>query len=288
MKKQTPNSKPPRSGFTLIELLAVISIIAILLALILPAIGGARRRAAIVAVQTEMKQVEQALATFESRFGVLPPSNLLIPASGDPWDAKSRAAVRAIWPQFDFAGRGGLAPAMFPTGKHLNGAECLVFFLGGVEGGSPGAAVIGGFSKNPRTPWQAAENPEGPFMEFDLGRIVDVDGDDLFEYLDRTEGQTTPLLYLSSQGKRYNKTNDSAVLDDYSVFGDNTRNLQSVYLQADGNTPHRQDSYQLISPGEDGLYGPGGTFTPGEDLSGGEARRPERDNITNFSDGTLE
>ena len=73
MNKKLPAQHTAKNGFTLLELLIVIVIIAVLMSLILPALSGVRRRANIVAVQTEMKQIEQALTTFENRFGNLPP-----------------------------------------------------------------------------------------------------------------------------------------------------------------------------------------------------------------------
>jgi prepilin-type N-terminal cleavage/methylation domain-containing protein len=277
-----------RRGFTLIELLTVITIIAILLSLILPTLSGVLGSGDLAAVSAEMTQLEQALATFKSQYGEYPPSNIFIPGQGGTWNVKSRAAISKIWPQFDFPSRGGLNNA---DPLHLNGAECLVFFLGGIEGGSVSAPVLAGFSRNPLKPWTESENPHGPFMEFDLGRMDDQDEDGAYEYLDALPGQETPILYLSTGGTRYNKDNDPA-LDDYDVHvtdisnpAVDARDLKEVYMQANGKTPYRADSYQLISPGEDGEYGVGGAYTPDEDLP--NDRRAEADNITNFSSGTL-
>ena len=124
-------------------------------------------------------------------------------------------------------------------------------------------------------------------MEFDLGRMTDVDGDNMFEYLDALPDQTTPILYLSAAGGRYNKATDATVHDDYDVFGDSDpRNLAQCYTQPDGSTLWKSDTFQLISPGSDGEYGAGGPFSPDEDLD--STRGQEGDNITNFSGGTLE
>lgn len=280
MNKKLPTQHSAKNGFTLLELLIVIVIIAVLMSLILPALSGVRRRANIVAVQTEMKQIEQALTTFENRFGSLPPSSLTIPAAGDPWGVASRSAVRGMWPQFNFATNGGLGN---PDVINLNGAECLVFFLGGVQSGTVDSPVISGFSKNASTPWTLSQTPEGPFMEFDLARISDVDNDNAFEYLTE-DGATAPLLFLSSQGKRYNTTN-AAGFDDYDVFTDASKNMSSCYMDATGSKPQRSDSYQLIHAGEDGAYGAGGVFPSPDEFAN---RREERDNITNFSDGTFQ
>lgn len=272
-----------RLGFTLIELMVVIVIIGILMALILPAINAARIKGQVTAVAAEITQLDQAIATFKNQFQVEPPSSLNIPAAGANWNTADAGKIRTIWPSFNFASRGGLDPAL--PAYNLNGAECLVFFLGGIEGGSPGAGSVAGFSKNPVLPWSAAgTNRVGPFFEFDAGRFVDVDGDTLFEYRDDLPDQETPYLYLSSQGKLYNKTNNGSLLDDFDVFG-STNDMTSIYLKADDTTPQRASSYQLISPGLDKRYGIGGRYTDGSELT--NIRNAEADNITNFSSGAL-
>lgn len=283
-----------RQGFTLVELIVVILIIAILIALILPAIQGVRRNVQQAAVATEITQLDQAIASFKTRFGVEPPSSLTIPR--DPagsgtgpttWTVEDRQKILRVWDQFDFATLGGMG---YPVDAiYLNGAECLVFFLGGLNGGSTTAPQLVGFSKNPRTPWSTAgENRDAPFFDgFDSDRLVDVDGDGALEFLDSLPDQTMPYLYLSSQGKSYRKVNDATKWDDYDVAGGmtNAADLSQLYVGADGKTPERATGYQIISPGFDGTYGVGGVWTDGSELTG--TRAAEADNITNFAGGRL-
>lgn len=286
----TAAQRTARSGFTLLELLIVIAVIALLMALLTSAIQGARLRARIAQVGSEISQLDSAIAKFNSTYNIDPPSSLVIPPVGDPWAAIDRSKVRAIWPQFDFATNGGLSN---PTELTLSGAECLVFFLGGLQDSSGAVVTTIGFSKSPTTPWSpAGANREGPYFEFDSGRLVDIDGDNAREFIDPLPGQTAPYLYYSSQGKSYTVTNTAAA-DAFDVFTDTALNPQKIYLKTEKvaatpstrNTPHRAESFQIISPGLDGIYGEGGIFTDGSELTG--TRSVEADNITNFSAGPL-
>ena len=112
--------------------------------------------------------------------------------------------------------------------------------------------------------------------------------------MDALPGQTTPYLYLSSQGRNYKRTNAAgsglAAQDDFDVFGGpaNPKDLQSVYLKTSAPPQaHNNSGYQIISPGRDGVYGTGGVFKDSDTLKNDANRQAEVDNITNFSGGQL-
>lgn len=274
-----PSAADRRSAFTLLELLAVITIISILLALILPAIGGAMRNARNAEVSAEITRLETAIASFKAEYGIEPWDTIVL--TEDPtqpnsaWSPDARTKLRRIWPQFTFTGQidfnddGVFEGDSDPSHKNvtLTLSECLVFFLGGMQSGGD---VIG-FSKNPLNPFsKAGQNRTARLMDFDNGRLVDTDSDGMLEYVDPLPDQKTPYAYSSNNnGQGYTS----------GVF----------YVDGTGK-PWKKDSHQIISPGEDGEFAaPSATppvYTDGIDLSGN--RRTEADNITNFSTGTLD
>lgn len=315
-----------RSGFTLIELLVVIVIIAILVGLLFPAIRGAVDTAKEAKVVVELSQIDSALVQFKTRFGITPPSFIVLYEQGEgqgnpDWGVDttsglssgarrtSRAAIRQMWPDFDFTYNNGSIDINNDGDTAdvlaLNGSECLMFFLGGVTGKT---TVNGrdrwqtlGFSATPNRPfYPSVGNRIGPFLEFDSGRTVDIDSDGMPEYTDSFPGQSMPIQYLSSYdgsgyrpyGLDYNPaTGINLTIADDELMTEG-KCLQRMYYESpsfstgdpipSNATPFAGNTYQIISPGIDGDFGFGGYVGAGS----GQPKETS-DNLANFSGGRL-
>ncbi len=178
-----------RAGFTLIELMVVIVIIALLVALLTPAVMSVTKKARDAQVIKDISDLEQAITQFKLVYGIDPPSSITLYAKppnatmnapnwdndpADPVGAKrSKGVIRQLWPKFNFANCGGSSNGTIfthPAGLDkisLSGSECLVFFLGGVI--DPNTGAFSGFSKDPTRPFidpVTVTNREGPLFEF--------------------------------------------------------------------------------------------------------------------------
>ncbi len=319
-------SRPNRGAFSLIELMIVITIIAILMSLLLVGVRGAMGTARNATVTVEFKNIEKGIADFKAKFGAEPPSRILLCEDVNDWTtptgtypdgfsavdiSRSRALLRQIWPDFDLVAAADNSDDRDINGDGddddfigLTGAECLVFFLGGVPeqtGNTETPWELQGFSANPESPFSRGGARVGPFHDFDAGRLRNLSEDSanpvsMPEYLDSLPGQRSPILYASSYGGKGYRNADlwldvppgpgpvPVTYNAYNRYATVPTGFAWYYRRYTGGAPatvaaftdapaFNPKTFQLISPGSDGEYGLGGMLNTGMEL--GEAIRKE-------------
>lgn len=110
-------------GFTLIELLVVIAIIALLIGILLPALGGARNSALATANLANLRSLGQAAAMYSSDHPIMPPFRL---PSGEVHTPTGRPRARWHFAMGDYVGQ----PYLPRTQAELDA------FTGGEDGSS--------------------------------------------------------------------------------------------------------------------------------------------------------
>jgi prepilin-type N-terminal cleavage/methylation domain-containing protein len=236
-----------RAGFTLIELLVVMAIIAILMALLLPAVQRGRIRRDQVENYHRMNKIASALS------GLKDPHNGLnldyIPAGG----FRLRASYSGNEPELFILKKAW--PNLNPTATglpnvDLDSNQTVLFFLTGGE-----VTQHRGFSTNPRTPFDPnGASRKGPFLEVNPKLL-----------LAAPNGQSwlidpfgTPYAYFAAvNGRSGAYGGQTFTLPSQGSFRINPT-PQPVTPYLSGSKYLNENGFQILSAGKDTVFGPGG------------------------------
>jgi prepilin-type N-terminal cleavage/methylation domain-containing protein len=305
------HSAPQRGGFTLIELLVVLAIIAVLVALIGSAIFSAMAAGPDAQTRHEIAQLATAIEACKSNLspaGPLPflPSRIKLDETcdypnrtvtgSDDWFAVYflkkafgnslnliRPGNRGYGGGIDWNGD-GMATGVY----YLDGAEAMVFWLGGIPTATAPAGCRG-FNTDPRNPGaNGAGTFKQPFYTFPPNRLVRL-ANNFLRYTDAyNNNPPSPYLYFSTYqaGNDYNiNPMNNPPLVQYAG-PDCSQSFPTVfpYQTAPGQFINPK-SFQILSAGRDGQFGPGGVWP----ANGWGPNNPNHgsDDLANFSSRIL-
>lgn len=248
-----------RSAYTLIELLVVIAIIAILATITLVGITKFLGKGDEVNTRKEINELSLAIESFKSEYNVdYIPSRFVLKEAYNPGDPTGVDQEHIKYLQDAFGTNvnitsTGLSTAIAalggdPTqGYVLQGSQCLVFFLGGYNGGT----WLQGFGKNKQFPFNGSSASESPAYDFPTSRITPT-----FQFLDP---YGTPYAYMTAIKRQYDPPNFWGTPGP-NFLNDVPNAMPFPYYEMFNNQPKvmAPEYYQIISAGRDKTFGPGG------------------------------
>jgi prepilin-type processing-associated H-X9-DG protein/prepilin-type N-terminal cleavage/methylation domain-containing protein len=249
----------PHAAFTLIELLVVIGIIAVLVGLLLPALGAARSRARLLTCGVNQKQLGLAIYAYAAE------SDDVLPFTPDPDDGTD--------PPHD-AGRGYFGPTLATNALAIHDDD-----FGNVIDRPVGLGVLIDHQlDDPRAPFCPDDDSNDPVEELDNLRTLDDDASssyyyrqlDAIGYVDdgaggftQRPGVTRDPPRLDDLGLNPAGLDASALTMDRNFFdpdgvlgGDKTnhRGAEVNVLFADGHVESLANDASVDRPGEGGHF----------------------------------
>jgi len=281
------NRRPAPAGFTLVELLVVITIITILAGLITVAAFNAVRATRDFGIGQEIAQLKAAIEVYKNENGGY------FPSTTDT--AIGQALLKR---HLRRARKNHREPDSVLQQLQLDPSEAMVFFLGGGAklaeanslSGTPPFIFVLEDEEYPLTGARSSGTATGRgrpavYFDFDETRLVDLDGDGYPSYLS-LYGEGSPLVYFN--GGQY-----AAEIADNADFNTTDFGVVKPYKKPSVKNPGPanfdfidQNSFQIISAGQDGHFGeyadPINGFKVFPDAAGFSIE--DNDNISSFSD----
>jgi prepilin-type N-terminal cleavage/methylation domain-containing protein len=294
------------AAFTMVEMLVVIGIIAILAALLLPAVNMAIKAARNAAIAVEVNQLDTAINTYKNDKGDFPPnfrdSSIVL------------RHIRKCYPKADpnyvaqFVTRACTMPTSGSTSPNyfIDEGESLVFWLSMTD-------------NDPRYPFLSYYNPNNlpvnpkKFYDFNEQRLVPINTNevqlnsgvtvtaDVRSYSNKFT-QDAPFIYIDSRsyvdtcrisgyGNPQDTINSYAYAENTSVgvrpYWSESKNTSiTSNIWRDAYKAVNPTTFQIICAGQDGEFGDLSAVTDMKVFPGGvNYDVGDKDNITNFSGG---
>jgi Tfp pilus assembly protein PilE len=197
-------------------------------------------------VSIEISEMARALEEFHAHFGDYPPDfhdQMLV------WKF-----LKAKFPKCPHE--------KYPCFAKHSSASALCFWLGGPEGN--------GFSANPANPFDDGKRRIGPFFKFDKQRVKTDEGVSQF-FPPRSKKDGLPYIYFRADGKGR---------DAKGYVGHPGWSTARPYRNSLTGNWIAPEKYQILCPGNDGVFGSGFHFPAGNDYD-----EANMDDMTSFSQG---
>jgi prepilin-type N-terminal cleavage/methylation domain-containing protein len=241
--------KKSRSGFTLVEILVVITIIGLVAAVALPAIGQALARARNAAIKTEIDMLHLAVMNYRNEYGSFPPSGTHALAATDP---AGRHLLR-LFPRMASAN----VTTQLQNTPFQNVGTAPAFTTGTIHPANALPLWLYGYTTDPTQPvytGAATALPRAKMYDFDTARLSGTSG----------TASYTPRMQYFAAGKPaspYIYIAFPYVTSTFTVISNGVTNnyfAQQVPLVTSGtvfNTPGQPffnpDTFQILSAGRD-------------------------------------
>jgi prepilin-type N-terminal cleavage/methylation domain-containing protein len=244
-----PACESPR-GFTLVELLAVIMIIAMLAALVTPAVMRALASARNAAIKAEIDMLHMAIMNYKNEYGSFPPLvPLALTITGS--DAASRHLLR-IFPRV-----GGTANAAFQV-TNLSFLNTGTIPLSGTNPINPTNALpmwLYGYTDDPTQPiFVSSSTPRKKLFDFDASRLANIGSGTVYYHV--SGRPSVPYVYINSAN--YGPVGNPTQF----VIASGTYRAQTRVIGS-GTVFFNADSFQILCAGRNEVW----SDTSDDDLS---------------------